>query len=120
MNFRELKLRIPRRLKTRLKLLVALGATTLVVGFTVSPQRVWPNLLLLSFYLLTVSLAGLVFIALQYVIGAHWAVALRRVPEAMAKLIPVGGLGFLAILIAHPSLYSWTSPLAAGAWSPTG
>jgi hypothetical protein len=111
----ELRLKIPRRLETRLKLLAGVGVITLVLGLAFSPQRVWPNLLLLSFYLLTISLAGVVFIALQYVTGAHWAIALRRVPEAMAKLIPLGGVGLLVILIAHPSLYSWTSPLPAGA-----
>jgi hypothetical protein len=115
MNLGELKLKIPRRLETRLKLLSGLGVITLVLGLVFSPQRAWPNLLLLSFYLLTVSLAGVVFVALQYVTGAHWAVALRRVPEAMAKLIPLGGAGVLAILIAHPALYSWTSPAAGGA-----
>ena len=113
MNVRELKLKIPRRLEARLKLVVAVGGLTLVLGLSFSSQRLWPNLLLLSFYLLTVSLAGVVFIALQYVTGAHWAVALRRVPEAMAKLIPLGGAGLLAILMVHPALYSWASPGAA-------
>jgi len=112
MNLGELKLKIPRRLEARLKLLIAVGALTLVLGLIGQPQRLWPNLLLLTFYLLTVSLAGVVFIALQYVTGAHWAVALRRVPEAMAKLIPLGGAGLLAILLAHPALYSWTFPAA--------
>jgi len=112
MNLGELKLKIPRRIETRLKLLIAVGALTLVLGLIGQPQRVWPNLLLLTFYLLTVSLAGMVFIALEYVTGAHWAVALRRVPEAMAKLIPLGGAGLLAILLAHPALYSWTFPAA--------
>ncbi len=115
MNLRELKLKVPRRLETRLKLLAAVGALTLILGLMFTPQRVWPNLLLLSFYLLTLSLAGLVFIALQYVIGAHWGVALRRVPEAMAKLIPLGGLGLLVLLIAHPGLYSWALPPGANA-----
>jgi len=114
MNLRELKLKIPRRLEMRLKLLIALGAATLVSGFILSPQRVWPNLLLVSFYLLTLSLAGAVFVALQYVTGAHWSVALRRVPEAMSSLIPLGGAGMLILLLVHPALYSWTSPAAAG------
>jgi hypothetical protein len=109
MKLDEPKVRISRRLETRLKLLIAVGAATLVLGLVSSPQRVWPNLLLVSFYLLTVSLAGAVFVAMQYVTGAHWAVALRRVPEAMAKLIPLGGAGVLILLIAHPALYSWTS-----------
>ena len=114
MNVHDLELKIPRRLERRLKLLAAVGALTLVLGLIFAPQRTWPNLLLLSFYLLTVSLAGAVFVAMQYVSGAHWAVALRRIPEAMAKLIPLGGLGVLAVVIAHPALYSWTATAAGG------
>jgi hypothetical protein len=114
MNRGELKLDVPRRLETRLKLLAGVGALTLVLGLIFSPQRTWANLLLLSFYLLTLSLAGAVFVAMQYISGAHWAVALRRVPEAMAKLIPLGGVGVLAVLIAHPALYSWTKPAGGG------
>ncbi len=110
MNIAELKLRVPRRVENRLWVLVALGAITLVAGLVVAPQRTWPNLLLVSFYLLTLSLAGIVFVALQYVSGAHWAVALRRVPEAMGKLMPLGGVALLIVLFARPALYSWTTP----------
>ncbi len=114
MNFSEQKLRVPRRVETRLWLLVVLGSAIIAAGLLFAPQRTWPNLLLMSFYLLTLSLAGVVFVALQYVSGAHWAVALRRVPEAMGKLIPVGGAAVLVILFIRPALYSWTAP-AAGA-----
>ncbi len=113
MNLRDLRVRIPRRLETRLKLLIVFGGVTATLGLMLAPQRAWPNLLLLSFYLLTGSLAGVVFVALQYVTSAHWAVALRRVPEAMAKLIPLGGAGLLAVLFLHPSLYPWTADAGA-------
>jgi hypothetical protein len=108
-NLRELKMKIPRRLETRLHFLIAFGVITALLGAVRSPQRVWPSLLLVSFYLLTISLAGAVFVALQYVAGAHWAVALRRVPEAISKLIPLGGAGILILLLVHPALYPWTA-----------
>jgi hypothetical protein len=95
-------------------LLIVLGGITVVGGLFFQPQRTWANLLLTSFYLLTLSLAGAVFIALQYVSGAHWAVALRRIPEAMARLIPLGGTALLIILFVRPALYSWTTPAADG------
>ncbi len=114
MNIQDLTLRVPRRTERRLWLLVALGGITVVAGLFFQPQRTWPNLLLASFYLLTLSLAGVVFVALQYVSGAHWAVALRRVPEAMGKLIPLGGTALLITLFARPALYSWTAPAGDG------
>jgi len=51
-----------------------------------------------------------VFIALLYVSGASWGVALRRVPEAMTLLVPVAGIGIMSVLLFHPELYPWARP----------
>jgi len=61
--------------------------------------------LLVSYYLLSLGLGALVFVALQYVTGARWSVALRRVPEAMAAVLPVAALGLGGVFLARPSLY---------------
>jgi hypothetical protein len=71
-------------------------------------------LLLVSYYLLSLGLGALVFVAVQYVTGAGWSVALRRVPEAMAAIIPVAALGLGAVFLARPSLYPWASLSAEG------
>jgi len=100
-------------------LLAALGGGTLLTLLYQSPEQFWPNLLLVSFFLLCLGLAGIVFVALQYVTGAGWAVALRRVPEAMFAIIPVAGLGLLIVFLAKPSLYPWASAsLAEGEQTP--
>jgi len=95
----------------RMQVLVGIGAATLVAGLFFASQRTWLNLLLVSYYLLGLALAGMAWIAIQYVSGAHWSTALRRVPEAMTGVLPFGALGILAVLILHPSLYPWTSGL---------
>jgi hypothetical protein len=59
-------------------------------------------------------LGGAVLVALFYVTGAGWAVALRRVPEAMTALLPVAALGMGLVLLAHPSLYPWSDPARGG------
>jgi hypothetical protein len=46
-------------------------------------------------------------VALQYVTAAGWSVVFRRVPEAMAAIIPVGALGLGFVFVARPSLYPW-------------
>ncbi len=112
MNQSEIKFKVPRRLDIRLKLLIGLGAIALVAGLALDPQRAWPNLLLVSFFLLTLSLAGAVFVAMLYTSGAHWGIAFRRIPEAMAKLLPLGGIGLLAVAFLHPAIYPWTSSAA--------
>ena len=89
------------------KAMAAAGAVCLLAGAVLAPQRTWANLLLASYYLLTLSLAGTVFVALQYVTGASWSVAFRRVPEALSSLLPFAGLSFLLVLVVSPFLYPW-------------
>jgi hypothetical protein len=78
-------------------------------GLLLEPQRTWAGLLLVSYYLLTLGLGALVFLALLHVSGARWARGLVRVPEALAALLPVGAAGLLLVLLARPSLYPWTA-----------
>jgi hypothetical protein len=92
--------------------LAVLGGAALAVGLLQSPQRAWLNLLLVSYVLLSLGLGALVFVAIQYVTGAGWSVALRRVPEAMAAVLPVAALGLGLVFLARPSLYPWAGAAA--------
>jgi hypothetical protein len=103
----EFSFRPPRGVLVLCGGLAVLGGAALVGGLLQSPQRAWLNLLLVSYYLLSLGLGGLVFVALQYVTGAGWSVGLRRVPEAMAAILPVAALGLAAVFLARPSLYPW-------------
>ncbi len=96
-----------------LKIAAGLGAAALFASMVLGPahqQRAWANLLLASFGLLGFALAGLFFVAVTYLSGATWSVVLRRVPEALARLVPVGGAALLAVLVLKPSLYPWAYP----------
>jgi len=106
------------RIVGRFQVLALIGATTLVAGLFFASQRTWLNLLLISYYLVGLAMAGMVWIAIQYVSGAHWSTALRRVPEAMAGLLPFGALGILSVLLLHSSLYPWTAGLHIDAEAP--
>jgi hypothetical protein len=85
------------------------GTAALVAGFVQEPDRTWANLLLVSNYLIGVSLGSLALLALFYVSGARWSVPLERLPEALAIALPVGAIGLAVVLFFHPSLYPWTS-----------
>ena len=113
MNARDFLFEPRPQLARRAQALTAIGGLTLFGGLYFAPQRTWLNLLLISYYLLGLALAGAVWITLQYVSGAHWSTALRRVPEAMASLLPFAAVGILAVLILKPSLYPWISGLPA-------
>jgi hypothetical protein len=111
----ELSYRPPRSVTALCAGLTALGGAALAAGLLQSPDRAWLDLLLVSCLLLSLGLGGLVFIALQYVTGAGWSVGLRRVPEAMAAIVPVAALGLVVVFLARPSLYPWAGGLSADA-----
>lgn len=107
MTLREAQFHPSQRLLQRLRVLFAAGGLLAIAGFVVNPERSWLMLLLFSYLVLGMSLAGAVFIALHYVIGAAWSTAVRRIAEAMAVLLPVGGAGILLALFLHPGIYPW-------------
>src|SRR5262249_32235320 len=89
--------------------LTILGIITFLAGLILAPERAWADLLIVSFYLLGLGLAGAVIVALLYVTSAGWGTALRRVPEAMVAIIPAGMLGMVLVFAGQPSLYPWTA-----------
>ena len=113
MNRVDVRFQPPESVARALRAMAAIGALTFGAGLVFAPERVWPNLLLVSYFALGLSLAGLVFVALQYITGAGWSTALRRIPEAMATLLPAGGVGLALVFLLRPSLYSWTGAEAA-------
>ncbi|MBT4866452.1 MAG: hypothetical protein HON53_15215 [Planctomycetaceae bacterium] len=90
-----------------LKWLAIAGAIAIAIGCIRAPDRIWGNALVGTFYLLTLALGGAVFVALTYVTGAGWHVAFRRVPEAMARIIPIAGAALLIALIVKMTSYGW-------------
>lgn len=95
------------------------AALVLAAGLWIAPQRLWPDLLLGSFALVCLGLAGLFFVALQYASGAVWSIALRRVGEAMTAALPAGAAGILAVLLIRPGIYPWYAhvPVNAEGWT---
>ena len=103
----------PRAVTRVLKVLVMFGAVALGVGLYRSPDRAWANMLLSGYFMLELSLGAMFFLAVHSVSGATWHVAFRRVPEAMARVLPLGAIALLVVLQVHPSLYPFASQPAA-------
>lgn len=108
------EIRLPAGLKNLLVTAVTAGTVTFVAGVYFAPERIWPDLLMGSYFLLELSLAGIFFVALQYVAGAAWSVGIRRIPEVMATLLPLGAAGLVLILLFHPQLYPWVGGSSSG------
>jgi hypothetical protein len=102
--------RLPRIAKGLSWGLVLLGGIAFGAGVVLAPPRAWANWLLVSYYLLSLGLGSAVLVALLYVTGAAWGVALRRVPEAMTALLPAAALGLGLVLLVYPHLYPWFDP----------
>ena len=100
--------KVPERLQKNLSIVTIIGVLIAAVGVVVAPERAWPNILLANYYLMGLGLAGVMFIALQYVSNAGWATAIRRVPEAMTSALPVSALVMLAVLLGTHTLYEWS------------
>lgn len=92
-----------------LVVLAAAGTVAVVAGAAIDSDRMWANWLLVSYYALTLALGGLCFVAIHYASGATWAVAIRRVPEALAGIVPFAALATAVVLIVKPGLYPWTA-----------
>jgi hypothetical protein len=109
MNHFEFSYHPSRTLVRSLLALTAVGVLVCAAGFAVNAERAWASVLLVSFWLTCMGLAGGFFVALQYACGAGWAVSFRRVPEAMIAALPVGAAGLFTVFLAHPEIYPWMS-----------
>jgi hypothetical protein len=73
-------------------------------------ERAWIDLLVTAFFLVSLPLAGLVFIAIHRLANAGWWSAIRRVPEALMSLMPLAALPMLAVYLGRHVLYPWSRP----------
>ena len=92
-----------------LRALAAAGGAVFLAGLVLAPDRAWTALLMAGYLLTGFGLAGIVFVAIQYACGAGWSTAFRRVPEAMAMILPFGAAALALVFLAHPSTYVWTT-----------
>jgi hypothetical protein len=81
--------------------MIALGITGMAYGFlSGSGERTFANLLLMSYYLVTICLFGVCFCAIEYVAQSGWSVSVLRIPQVFAKLLPVAALVLLIVISA--------------------
>jgi len=109
MNHFEFTYHPPRSLGRWLLAACGVGVLAWVAGLLTAPDRAWASLMMVSFWLVSMGLTGSLFVGLMYACGAGWAVAFRRVPEAMSAALPAGAIGVLAVLLFHPEMYPWAA-----------
>ncbi len=87
--------------------MVGLGLVTLMMTFYISPDQGWLLLLAVICFLFTVSVSGGFFTALQFIAGAKWSVAIRRIPETMVYILPITFLFMIALFFSLSHIYEW-------------
>ena len=78
-----------------------------------TPERLWPNLLLDGFYALSLCVGAMFFLATQRATSARWSAGLRRIPEAFMCAIPVFALLMIPLILsegARMTLFPWSRP----------
>jgi hypothetical protein len=95
------------RLGRGLAALAAVCGAVFLIGAVVDPRHAWVGYLVGFVFATGLALAGVVFLALLNASSAKWAAALRRVPDAMSRAIPVAGAAGLVLLFGVPTLYEW-------------
>ena len=134
----EERLIIPKKTSNRFLMMIGLGLVLLVVGIvlmmTAGPahhdahgaaadaghhattwyERLMANLWLNNIYFTGIAVIGLFFTTVQYVAYAGWSVLIKRVLEALAYFLPVGGVIMLLVFLlpiiftGHNPIFHWT------------
>jgi len=92
--------------------LTLLAICTIAVGYGIhsSPERVWPSLLLNGFYILSLAVSAIFFLAAQRLTGARWSASLRRIPEALMAPLPAAAILMMFLYFGRHTIFVWTNP----------
>jgi len=72
-------------------------------------QRVYSNLWINSLYFIGISVSAIFFVAIQYSAQAGWSAGILRVPLAIGRWLPVGGiLLFATFMLTNHDIFHWT------------
>ena len=96
------------RLTTASWALVVIGIAAFAgTWFAVGHDRAMSGVLHGMMIPLDVAIGALFFISVHAVGGAHWSVPIRRVMEGLSSGLIVAVVGFIALIIGMPALYTW-------------
>jgi hypothetical protein len=95
---------------------IVIGLAAIGYGFSDHElhERTFANLLLMAYYFATVCMSGAFFLAIQFVAQAGWSAAILRVPQAMARTLPIAAVVLIAVvgagLYSHNLYHHWAAP----------
>lgn len=82
-------------------IMIAIGIAGVLYGFlSGSAERTFANLLLMSYYFVSVCIFGVCFCTFDYVTKAGWSASLLRIPQSLAKSLPFASVILLLVVTA--------------------
>ncbi|WP_421918091.1 hypothetical protein [Marinifilum sp.] len=91
--------------------IAGVGILLLILGYVIelpSRQELWANVLINNLFFLFIALFGGVFLALHKISYAGWYTALKRIPEALTKFLPISAALMFLIYFGMHDLYHWS------------
>ncbi len=95
---------------------IVIGLAAIGYGFSNHElhERTFANLLLMAYYFAAVCMSSAFFLAIQFVAQAGWSAAILRVPQAMARTLPVAAVVLILVvgagLYTHNLYHHWNAP----------
>ena len=78
------------------------------VGWALDPKQFYFSYLVGWFFCVTVSLGAMFLVLIHHLTRAHWGIAVRRIPEALAYSFPLLAVLSIPIWFGMGDLYHWT------------
>ncbi len=93
----------------------ALGVLASLAGAWLDPAQFFRSYLVAFLYCAGLSIGCLAILMIYNLTGGGWGVAIRRLLEAGAGMLPLVALLFLPLLVGLPFIYTWTQPATMAA-----
>lgn len=89
-------------------ILIIVGLVSFFLGITTLNSNIWHALLINSYFFIAVSLGAMLFISLQCITQARWALDIIEIAKAIPRYLMIGAPIMMAILIfGGKHIYSW-------------
>jgi len=85
-----------------------LGLIIVIVSYITNPERTAYNSIIGSSFVLSIGVASLFLIALEYLVGAVWSVVFRRITEFLSAVIFIVPVLALPFLLNMHSVFHWS------------
>lgn len=86
---------------------IVVGILSFIAAYAFNPARAWHAYLLNYYFITSIALGGVFFVATQHLTSAGWSATVRRIPESFISWVPLAVVLFLPLIYGGHSIYEW-------------